>query len=235
MASSGAAAIVLPGVTLYLLASPPAQLYSAGQDSYTPFLTGLRCRTIPRRRYRLDPTVLQSLPEVRAEVYETLAEEPVPVAVPPAEGSPAAQHDPVGGRTEVGREIQVALLCRDVPWEGRRKPGGQRGTQDSFPPHPIPRPAPDLFRMTALDPCDGVQTYRNSFTCVVLLSVPPCQGSVSGPAPVVVALVDTAAGEEFLELVRSSLEAALEALPPVTRFALITMSNRVRRTGAGMA
>ena len=28
--------------------------------------------------------------------------------------------------------------------------------------------------------------------------------------------------------VRSSLEAALEALPPVTRFALITMSNRVR-------
>lgn len=50
---------------------------------------------------------------------------------------------------------------------------------------------------------------------------------MSGPAPVVVALVDVSGGEEFLELVRSSLEAALEALPPVTRFALITFSNRV--------
>ncbi|GIL48469.1 hypothetical protein Vafri_4983 [Volvox africanus] len=99
-----------------------------------------------QKRYRLDPTVLQELPEVRSEVFETLAEEPIPVPMPALEGSPAAQQDP---------------------------------------------------------------------------------GCVSGPAPVVVALVDTAAGEEFLELVRSSLEAALEALPPVTRFALITMSNRL--------
>ncbi|GFR45227.1 hypothetical protein Agub_g6624 [Astrephomene gubernaculifera] len=53
------------------------------------------------------------------------------------------------------------------------------------------------------------------------------QGFVSGPAPTVLALVDTSAGEEFLELVRSSLEAALEALPPVTRFGLITMSHRI--------
>ncbi|GIL74526.1 hypothetical protein Vretifemale_4519, partial [Volvox reticuliferus] len=99
-----------------------------------------------QKRYRLDPTVLQELPEVRSEVFETLAEDPIPVPMPALEGSPAAQQDP---------------------------------------------------------------------------------GYVSGPAPVVVALVDTAAGEEFLELVRSSLEAALEALPPVTRFALITMSNRL--------
>ncbi|KAG2486738.1 hypothetical protein HYH03_014664 [Edaphochlamys debaryana] len=90
-----------------------------------------------QRRYRLDPAVLQSLPEVRCEVFETLAEEPS------------------------------------------------------------------------------------------LVQLPPDAGAVSGPGPVVVALVDTASGEEFLELVRSSLEAALEALPPVTRFALITFSHRL--------
>ncbi|KXZ54187.1 hypothetical protein GPECTOR_5g282 [Gonium pectorale] len=95
-----------------------------------------------QRAYRLDAELLQSLPEVRSDVFETLAAEPIPIEDPAEEGA------------------------RDQP-------------------------------------------------------------PVSGPAPVVVALVDTAAGEDFLELVRSSLAAALEALPPVTRFALVSMSDRV--------
>ncbi|KAG1661578.1 hypothetical protein FOA52_009578 [Chlamydomonas sp. UWO 241] len=54
----------------------------------------------------------------------------------------------------------------------------------------------------------------------------------SGPAPVYVALVDLGAGApgggpEFVELVRSALEAALEALPPAALFGLITFSDKL--------
>lgn len=48
-----------------------------------------------------------------------------------------------------------------------------------------------------------------------------------------IALVDVGAGggpdaEDFLELVKSALHAALEALPPAARFGLISFSNKVR-------
>jgi hypothetical protein len=45
--------------------------------------------------------------------------------------------------------------------------------------------------------------------------------------PVYLALVDVCCGEEALELMRSALQAALEALPPAARFGLITYSSRV--------
>mmetsp|Transcript_68432 Transcript_68432/g.216567 ORF Transcript_68432/g.216567 Transcript_68432/m.216567 type:complete len:252 (-) Transcript_68432:72-827(-) len=45
--------------------------------------------------------------------------------------------------------------------------------------------------------------------------------------PVYVALVDLAASEDFLELVKSSLLAALEALAPSALFGLITFSHKV--------
>ena len=45
--------------------------------------------------------------------------------------------------------------------------------------------------------------------------------------PLYIALVDLTGGSDFLELVRSALLAALEALPPSALFALITFSDSV--------
>ena len=45
--------------------------------------------------------------------------------------------------------------------------------------------------------------------------------------PVYLALVDLCCDEEFLELVRSALLAALEALPPSAVFGLVTFSDKV--------
>mmetsp|Transcript_17666 Transcript_17666/g.42375 ORF Transcript_17666/g.42375 Transcript_17666/m.42375 type:complete len:458 (-) Transcript_17666:91-1464(-) len=45
--------------------------------------------------------------------------------------------------------------------------------------------------------------------------------------PVYVAVVDLACGEEFLELVKSSLLAALEALPPVALFGIISFCDKI--------
>ena len=45
--------------------------------------------------------------------------------------------------------------------------------------------------------------------------------------PITVALVDLHASEPFVELVKSALLAALEALPPASRFALVTFSHKV--------
>ncbi len=44
-----------------------------------------------------------------------------------------------------------------------------------------------------------------------------------------VALVDVCGGEDYLELIRSALQAALEAMPAGALFGLITFSTRVRR------
>lgn len=46
-------------------------------------------------------------------------------------------------------------------------------------------------------------------------------------APLYVALVDVCCGEEVLELVKSALAAALEALPSSALFGLITFSRKV--------
>ena len=48
--------------------------------------------------------------------------------------------------------------------------------------------------------------------------------------PLCVALVDTTGTEEYLELVRCSLLAALEALPPCTEFGLATFSDKVQES-----
>ena len=45
--------------------------------------------------------------------------------------------------------------------------------------------------------------------------------------PIYIALVDLSCNEEFLELVRSALLAALEAVPPAARFGLVTFSDKV--------
>lgn len=45
--------------------------------------------------------------------------------------------------------------------------------------------------------------------------------------PVYVALVDLSCNEEFLELAKSALLAAIEKLPICARFALITFSSKV--------
>jgi hypothetical protein len=46
--------------------------------------------------------------------------------------------------------------------------------------------------------------------------------------PVYLAMVDLSCNEDFLELVKTSLLAALEALPNVARFGLVTFSNKVK-------
>lgn len=47
-------------------------------------------------------------------------------------------------------------------------------------------------------------------------------------APVTIALVDASGSEEWLELVRSALAAALEALPGTSLFGLVTFGTQVR-------
>ena len=46
--------------------------------------------------------------------------------------------------------------------------------------------------------------------------------------PMYVALVDLTCGPEFLELVKSGVLAALEAVPPTALFGLVTFSTKVR-------
>ena len=46
--------------------------------------------------------------------------------------------------------------------------------------------------------------------------------------PVFIALVDTAGSPEYVELVKTGLAAALEALPPHTMVGLITVSDQAR-------
>ena len=62
-------------------------------------------------------------------------------------------------------------------------------------------------------------------------------GGISGAgapaAPTYLALVDVASGAEFLDLVRTALAAALEALPPAARVGLLTFGGEVRREGYG--
>lgn len=45
--------------------------------------------------------------------------------------------------------------------------------------------------------------------------------------PIYVALVDLTGGPDFLELVRTALQAALEAVPPSSLFALVTFADAV--------
>ncbi|KAJ9517351.1 hypothetical protein QJQ45_016723 [Haematococcus lacustris] len=78
------------------------------------------------------------------------------------------------------------------------------------------------------------------FECVMdatLPASPSPQGDAQGPCPVYLALVDVSGDEDFLEVVRSGLLAALEVLPPYTQFGLITFSNKVGlhdlRSGVG--
>jgi len=53
-----------------------------------------------------------------------------------------------------------------------------------------------------------------------------CPEQVPGQ-PMYIALVDLTCGADFLELVKSGLLAALEAVPPSALFALITFSTKV--------
>ncbi len=57
---------------------------------------------------------------------------------------------------------------------------------------------------------------------------PPVPRAPPMAVPVYVALVDVCCGEEALELARSALQAALEALPAAARFGLVTFSHRVQ-------
>lgn len=56
------------------------------------------------------------------------------------------------------------------------------------------------------------------------------QEETKGPVygtPMYVALVDVCGGDDYLELVKSALQAALEAIPSGSLFGLITFSDKV--------
>lgn len=53
------------------------------------------------------------------------------------------------------------------------------------------------------------------------------KGPVYG-TPMYVALVDVCGSDDYLELVKSALQAALEAMPAGALFGLVTFSNQVR-------
>ena len=53
------------------------------------------------------------------------------------------------------------------------------------------------------------------------------RGAAVHGVPMYVALVDVCGGEEYVELIRSALQAALEAMPAGALFGLITFSTRV--------
>ena len=56
------------------------------------------------------------------------------------------------------------------------------------------------------------------------------RGAAVHGVPMYVALVDVCGGDEYLELIRSALQAALEAMPAGALFGLITFSTRVTAT-----
>jgi len=63
---------------------------------------------------------------------------------------------------------------------------------------------------------------------VVQAGVVP-ESRIEEARPVYLAMVDLSCNEEFLEVVQTSLLAALEALPSVARFGLVTFSNKVHK------
>lgn len=63
--------------------------------------------------------------------------------------------------------------------------------------------------------------------CASQEAVAMAKGPVYG-TPMYVALVDVCGSDDYLELVKSALQAALEAMPAGALFGLVTFSNRVR-------
>lgn len=85
--------------------------------------------------------------------------------------------------------------------------------------HRLPELRADLVEMEC-DPHEGLNDSDSDEEEEVAKSEQPAM-------PVYVALVDVCCGEETLELTRSALQAAVEALPPAARFGLVTYSHQL--------
>nr|CAB3484460.1 unnamed protein product [Digitaria exilis] len=68
---------------------------------------------------------------------------------------------------------------------------------------------------------------RSAFVDLLLQGEEGEAAAAAAPTPVYVAAIDLSSSEEFLELVKSALQAALEALPPGSLFGLLTFSNKI--------
>ncbi|XP_062183947.1 protein transport protein SEC23 D-like [Phragmites australis] len=74
---------------------------------------------------------------------------------------------------------------------------------------------------------DGGHDPPEMRSAFVDLLVPGEEGDVAATTPVYVAAIDLSSSEEFLELVKSALLAALEALSPGSLFGLLTFSSKI--------
>ncbi|EEE60965.1 hypothetical protein OsJ_14735 [Oryza sativa Japonica Group] len=74
---------------------------------------------------------------------------------------------------------------------------------------------------------DGGQDPPEMRSAFVDLLLPGEEGEAATTTPVYVAAIDLSSSEEFLELVKSALLAALEAIPPGSLFGLLTFSSKI--------
>ncbi|XP_062225579.1 protein transport protein SEC23 D-like [Phragmites australis] len=74
---------------------------------------------------------------------------------------------------------------------------------------------------------DGVHDPPEMRSAFVDLLLPGEEGEAAAAAPVYVSVIDLSSSEEFLELVKSALLAALEALAPGSLFGLLTFSSKI--------
>uniref|UniRef100_A0A0D9ZKH9 Sec23/Sec24 helical domain-containing protein n=1 Tax=Oryza glumipatula TaxID=40148 RepID=A0A0D9ZKH9_9ORYZ len=74
---------------------------------------------------------------------------------------------------------------------------------------------------------DGGQDPPEMRSAFVDLLLPGEEGEAATTTPVYVAAIDLSSSEDFLELVKSALLAALEAIPPGSLFGLLTFSSKI--------
>ncbi|CAD6263828.1 unnamed protein product [Miscanthus lutarioriparius] len=74
---------------------------------------------------------------------------------------------------------------------------------------------------------DGGHDSPEMRSAFVDLLLPGEEGEAAAPMPVYVAAIDLSSSEEFLELIKSALQAALEALSPGSLFGLLTFSSKI--------
>lgn len=145
------------------------------------------------------------------------------------------------------RSDTVEAACSLLPGDGevrreRRVPVQRRGGVPQRWREVLGWPAMCFHCHSPLRPAQHTCLAHSSQPCPPRPAPPRPQGHVEEEVweveaqPLYVAVVDAACSPEFLEVVRSALLAALEALPPAAFFGLITVAEEVGwgcREGAG--
>ncbi|CAN6270287.1 unnamed protein product [Urochloa humidicola] len=85
----------------------------------------------------------------------------------------------------------------------------------------------DAAARYARDGAHDPPEMRSAFVDLLLQGEEGEEAAAAAPTPVYVAAIDLSSSEEFLELVKSALQAALEALSPGSLFGLLTFSGKI--------